>query len=195
MVEEEKGAGAELVDQAGGNAVTSKHHTQVFNANSQRTLLSRYQSTGTTNAVASSTFTYDTLKRLTGIAHKQGATNLDTYTYTFDGLSRPTSVVTTAEGTSSDRYDTISHVTAAPHTAQSNETYGFDANGNRNTTGYTVGTNNQATAGLGFTFTYDDQGNRLTRTETSTGKVQSYEWDYRNRLTAVIDRNTFLRPC
>ncbi|NMD08800.1 MAG: hypothetical protein GYA66_12585, partial [Phyllobacteriaceae bacterium] len=50
--------------------------------------------------------------------------------------------------------------------------------------------NNQTTAGLGFTFNFDFNGNRLTRTETATGKVQSYEWDYRNRLTAVIDRNT-----
>lgn len=176
--------------QSGGNAVTSKHIAQVFNAGSQRTTISRYQSTGTSNAVASSTFTFDTVNRLTGIAHKQGATNLNSYTYTYDGLSRPTSVVSTAEGTSSYSYDTISQVTGATHTGQSNETYGFDANGNRNTTGYTVGTNNQTTAGLGFTFTYDFQGNRQTRTETSTGKVQSYEWDYRNRLTAVVDRNT-----
>ncbi len=65
-----------------------------------------------------------------------------------------------------------------------------DANGNRNSSGYSTGTNNQTTAGLGFTYTYDDEGNRLTRTETSTGKVQSYEWDYRNRLVTVKDRNT-----
>ncbi|MEO8272214.1 MAG: RHS repeat-associated core domain-containing protein, partial [Aureliella sp.] len=118
------------------------------------------------------------------------ATNLNSYTYSFDALSRPTSVVSTAEGTSSYSYDVTSQVTGATHTGQSNETYGFDANGNRNTTGYTVGTNNQTTAGLGYTFTFDFNGNRLTRTETSTGNVQSYEWDFRNRLTAVIDRNT-----
>ncbi len=114
--------------------------------------------------------------------------------YSFDALSRPTSVTSTAEGTSSYTYDITSQVTAATHTGQPNETYGFDANSNRNTAGYTVATNNQSTAGLGFTFTFDSAGNRLTRTETSTGKVQSYEWDYRNRLTAVIDRNTSAGP-
>ncbi|MEO8272157.1 MAG: hypothetical protein ABI557_20775, partial [Aureliella sp.] len=39
--------------QAGGNAVTSKHITQAFNALGQYTTIARYQSTGTTNAVAS----------------------------------------------------------------------------------------------------------------------------------------------
>ena len=97
--------------------------------------------------------------------------------YSFDALSRPTSVTSTAEGTSSYSYDATSQVTAATHSGQPNETYGFDANGNRNTTGYTVGTNNQTTAGLGFTFTFDSAGNRLTRTETSPCKSQSYVED------------------
>ncbi len=48
----------------------------------------------------------------------------------------------------------------------------------------------ERTAGQGFTYTYDDEGNRLTRTETATGKVQSYEWDYRNRLTVVKEQNS-----
>jgi RHS repeat-associated protein len=70
------------------------------------------------------------------------------------------------------------------------ESYGFDANGNRNTSGYTTATNNRTTAAPGFTFTYDDEGNRTSKTETATGKVTEYTWDYRNRLTTVRDRNT-----
>ena len=42
----------------------------------------------------------------------------------------------------------------------------------------------------GFTYVYDDQGNRISRTETATGKVTEYSWDHRNRLTVVKDRNT-----
>jgi RHS repeat-associated protein len=52
------------------------------------------------------------------------------------------------------------------------------------------GADDQTTAASGYTYTYDDEGNRLTRTETSTGHVESYEWDHRNRLTSVKDRNT-----
>lgn len=54
----------------------------------QRTQIARYQSTGTTNAVATTDFTYDSANRLSGIAHKQGSTNLNTYAYTYDPLSR-----------------------------------------------------------------------------------------------------------
>ena len=140
--------------------------------------------------MASTDFTFDTINRLSTLTHKQGTTTLAGYTYAYDGLSRPTSIDSTIEGVSAFTYDATSQLTVADHATQSDEAYGFDANGNRNTTGYTTGTNNQTTAGLGFTYTYDDEGNRLTRTETSTGKVQSYEWDYRNRLVAVKDRNT-----
>ncbi|MDX1929892.1 MAG: RHS repeat-associated core domain-containing protein [Pirellulaceae bacterium] len=73
---------------------------------------------------------------------------------------------------------------------QTDETYGYDLNGNRNTSGYTTSTNNRTTADPGFTYTYDDQGNRTSRTETSTGKVTEYTWDHRNRLVTVKDRNT-----
>jgi RHS repeat-associated protein len=174
--------------QAGGNAVAAKHFTQSYNALSQRTNISRYQCTGTTNAVATSDFTYDTANRLSGIAHKQGVTNLDTYAYVYDPLSRISSVTSTAEGATTYNYDQTSQVVGATNTGVSNETYGFDANGNRNTSGYSIGTNNQTKSGLGFTYTYDNEGNRITKTETATGKVTSYEWDYRNRLTSVKDR-------
>ena len=176
--------------QSGGNAVTSKHITLAYNALSQRTNLARYQSTGTTSAVASTDYTYDTINRLSTLTHKQGTTTLAGYTYAYDGLSRPTSINSTVEGISAFTHDATSQLTVADHATQTDEAYGFDANGNRNTTGYTTSTNNQTTAGLGFTYTFDDEGNRLTRTETSTGKVQSYEWDYRNRLVTVKDRNT-----
>jgi len=176
--------------QSGGNAVTSKHVTLAYNALSQRTNLTRYQSTGTTNGVATTDNTYDAINRLSTLTHKQGTTTLAGYTYGYDGMSRPTSVDSTIEGVSTFTYDATSQVTAADHASQTDETYSFDANGNRNSSGYTTSTNNQTTNGLGFTYTFDDEGNRLTRTETSTGKEQSYEWDYRNRLVAVKERNS-----
>jgi RHS repeat-associated protein len=176
--------------QSGGNSVTAKHITQSFNALSQRTQIARYQSTGTTNPVATSDFTFDTANRLSGIAHKQGAMNLNTYAYTYDPLSRIATIVSTLEGTDTYSYDQTSQLVGATHTSHGNETYGFDANGNRNTSGFTTGANNQTTAGLGFTYTYDDEGNRTSKTETSTGKVEEYTWDHRNRLTKVVFRNS-----
>jgi len=176
--------------QSGGNAVTAKHLTFAYNALSQRTEIARYQSTGTSNAVATTDYTFNSANRLSGIAHEQGATALNTYAYTYDTLSRIATIISTAEGTDTYSYDQTSQLVGATHTSHSNETYGFDANGNRNTTGFTTGDNNQTTAGLGFTYTYDDEGNRTSKTETSTGKVEEYTWDHRNRLTKVVFRNS-----
>jgi RHS repeat-associated protein len=65
----------------------------------------------------------------------------------------------------------------------SDDTYGYDANGNRDTTGYTVGTGNELTNSPGVTYTYDNVGNMLTAT-TSSGTT-TYTYDYQNQLTNV----------
>jgi RHS repeat-associated protein len=176
--------------QLGGNAATSKRATIAYNALGQRTTLARFQSTGTTNAVATTDYTYDSINRLSSLTHKQGSTTLAGYTYSYDALSRPTSINTVLDGVSTFTYDSTSQLTAADHSSQVDESYGFLANGNRNTSGYTTATNNRTTAAPGFTFTYDDEGNRTSKTETATGNVTEYTWDYRNRLTTVRDRNT-----
>ncbi|MDX1928385.1 MAG: RHS repeat-associated core domain-containing protein, partial [Pirellulaceae bacterium] len=178
--------------QAGGNAVTAKRAAFEYNKLNQRTSLTRYQSTGTSNLVAATDYTYDTVNRLSSLTHKQNSTTLAGYTYGYDGASRLTSVTSTVEGLSTYTYDATSQVVGADHAVggQADETYGYDLNGNRNTSGYTTSTNNRTTADPGFTYTYDDQGNRTSRTETATGKVTEYSWDHRNRLVTVKDRNT-----
>jgi len=61
-----------------GNAVASKHVTLAYNKLDQFTAFNRYESTGTSNQVASTDFAYDTLNRLTDLDHKQGSTKLAT---------------------------------------------------------------------------------------------------------------------
>jgi RHS repeat-associated protein len=39
-----------------------------------------------------------------------------------------------------------------------------------------------------FNYSYDSEGNLTRRTEIASGKVRDFSWDYRNRLTAVIDK-------
>jgi RHS repeat-associated protein len=65
----------------------------------------------------------------------------------------------------------------------SDDTYGYDPNGNRDTTGYTVGTGNELTNSPGVTYTYDNVGNMITAT-TSSGTT-TYTYDYLNQLTNV----------
>jgi hypothetical protein len=47
-------------NQTGGNSVLPKRVTMAYNALGQRTQLARFQSTGSTNPVATTDYTYDT---------------------------------------------------------------------------------------------------------------------------------------
>jgi hypothetical protein len=135
-----------------GNAVANKHVTLAYNKLSQYTARNRYESTGTSNQVASTDFAYDTLNRMTDIDDKQGSTVLASYDYSFDYASRITGVNSSQDGQTNYTYDVTNQVTAADHTAQTDESYEFDANGNRctmcgmNMGGYTVGANNLLTS-------------------------------------------------
>lgn len=54
-------------DVSGGNVVADKRIDFAYSALGQFTGLTHYQSTGTSNLVTTSTFTYDTLNRLTDL--------------------------------------------------------------------------------------------------------------------------------
>ena len=175
---------------------------------------------GTANEVATAGYSYDTLSRLTGLAYTKGGSNLFTpYSWTYDSLSSsgmgfdgsatvsdPRVAATAAaavfdamgritqmvsqDGTSTYSYDSKSQLTSADHSYQSDEAYTFDNNGNRTMTGYQTGTDNRLTNDGTYSYTYDAEGNRLTRTKTATGEVTEYTWDYHNRLTKVTEKNS-----
>jgi len=69
-----------------------------------------------------------------------------------------------------------------------------DANGNRvasslHSDGYETGVGNRLLSDGTYNYEYDDEGNLISQTEIATGAVREFEWDYRNRLVAVIDKN------
>src|SRR5215472_694957 len=67
------------------------------------------------------------------------------------------------------------------------ESYSYDAVGNRTASlgvsSYTTNASNELTATSNATYTYDSNGNTLTKTD-STGTT-SFTWDFENRLTSV----------
>jgi RHS repeat-associated protein len=143
--------------------------------------------------VTTSTFDYDTNARLTSLAHTRADdTSINTYTWTYDSLSRITSQGS-IDGSSTYTYDQTSQLVAADHNFQSDEGYNYDANGNRTTTGYETGANNQLLSDGTFTYQYDAEGNRTTRTRISSDPADDYltqyTWDHRNRLTSVALKN------
>jgi RHS repeat-associated protein len=98
---------------------------------------------------------------------------------------------TNAEGLATYSYDDTNQLTGVDRpTGQTDESYGYDLNGNRNTTGYTTTTGNRMTASPGYTYTYDAEGNTTAKTETATGKVTTYAYDHRNRMTGATQKNS-----
>ena len=121
---------------------------------------------GAANEVATGNYRFDALHRLTGLAYQRGGNNLFTpYARTYDSLSslghwdlgfahssdpRVQAVatgplftgggritqLTSADGTSDYSYDATSQLTVVTPSYQTDESYSFDANGNRTNTGY-----------------------------------------------------------
>ncbi|WP_419193218.1 RHS repeat domain-containing protein [Kolteria novifilia] len=183
------------VTQSGPN-VAEKRVDFAYDGIGQFTQIDRYSDLVGTTLVASSTYGYDTLGRLESLAHVNGSGQvINTYTYTFDALNR-IDTMTSIDGTVDYTYDEEDQLTAADHVdaIQSDESYVYDANGNRldshrTPTDYDTGPNNQLLDDGVYTYAYDDEGNRTSRTEIATGEVTEYTWDHRNRLTRVISKD------
>jgi RHS repeat-associated protein len=169
-----------------GAGVQNKRVDMVYNAVNQMTGLRRYSDLSGATLVAETSYVHDLNQRLTQLAHKRGANNLASYDYTYDAADKLTKIVSSIDGTVDYAYDATNQLTGANHTNQTDEAYQYDANGNRTNAGYQTGTNNQLLSDGQFTYEYDNEGNRTKRTETATGKVTEYVWDYRNRLTQVL---------
>lgn len=114
--------------------------------------------------------------------------SLANYTWTYDAGGRLTQA-TSVDGTSTYSYDATGQLTAATHSFQTDETYTYDANGNRTLTGYQTGTNNQLLSDGTHTYEYDGEGNRTAKETIANGERVEYAWDHHNRLTGITYRD------
>jgi YD repeat-containing protein len=172
----------------GGNSVTPHRIDLSYDAASQLTGLTRYEDLAGTKLVAASAWTYDTAGRLTALTHHRGATTLAGYGWTYDAASRITQFTSLLDGTADYAYDANDQVTGATFSYQANEAHAYDATGNRTNAGYSTGDANRLLADGVFNYAYDAEGNRVSRTHIATGAVTEYTWDYRNRLTHIVER-------
>ncbi|MCL4207914.1 MAG: hypothetical protein KJ000_35965 [Pirellulaceae bacterium] len=176
----------------GGNAVAEKRIDLTYDAASQYQTITRYADLAATKLVATSDYTLDAAGRLTVLSHAQGATPLAGYSWTYDAGNRITEFTSLLDGTADYTYDDTDQLTGADYTAGAglppappDETYGYDANGNRTMTGYATGDNNLVLSDGTYDYEYDAEGNRTRRTYIASGEVTDYDWDHRNRLTRV----------
>jgi RHS repeat-associated protein len=127
---------------------------------------------------------YDGFGRLTGITQTNGAAvTIGTSSYIIDDLDRLKTE--TVDGQiRTIGYDSIDQVKTV--TGSNNEAYTYDLNGNRINPGYETGLDNRLHSDGTYDYQYDAEGNRTHRTETATGIVDRYTWDYRNRLMSIV---------
>jgi len=137
------------------------------------------------NGVTTS-FDYDGLNRLTRLRHATTSATLIDNQYTYDTASRITQL-TDLGGTHAYGYDSVNRLTSAMYPGTPSESYTYDGIGNRTAShlsaSYTYQGFNQVTGAGGATYTYDNNGNLLTKVIGID--TTQYAWDFENRLTQV----------
>lgn len=160
---------------------TSTNYSFAYDALSRRTQLTR------PNGIATN-YQYDSLSRLLSVLHQSGSTVLDGAAYLYDSAGNRTSKTDErTNATVAYGYDALYELTSVLQGGNTTESYTYDAVGNRlsslGTSPYSYNTSNELTSKPGVTYTYDNNGNSLTKVD-STGTT-TYNWDFENRLTQV----------
>ncbi len=184
----------------GGNTVGTKRVDFTYDAAGQFDTISRYEDLTATSLVAKSDYTFDNAGRLTDLTHSQpaGSGVLADYGWTFDAAGRLTHTTSLADGDVNYAYDNTNQLTGATYTTTTGQTppppdesYTFDANGNRDTAGTqstTIGTDNRLLSDGTYNYQYDAEGNRTKKTSIATGASTDYTWDFHNNLIKVIEK-------
>jgi RHS repeat-associated protein len=137
------------------------------------------------------TYEYDQQSQLTRlINYKADNTVNSQFEYTYDNLGRRTSM-TTLEGTFQYGYDATGQLTSVVTPDNRTIRYQYDAAGNRIAvtdneiaTNYTTNNLNQYTNVGNAVYTYDKDGNLISKTQV--GQTSTYTYDVENRLTKVV---------
>jgi RHS repeat-associated protein len=119
-----------------------------------------------------------------------GGSSYNNHIFGYDTLGRYTGTTTVSESKvpwacgGSGRFDpNYGQVGCAIDSVPRPYVYSYDGAGNRVGSGITnSGVGDQVATSDGFSYTYDDDGNVLTRSQSSTGLVWNYTWSSDNKL-------------
>jgi RHS repeat-associated protein len=135
----------------------------------------------------STTTTYDTRSRMTGVTAAAGHTTIAGTTYTYDAASRVLSKAVHGGTTEQYTYDLVSRLTQVKQGTTVTESYGYDAVGNRLSSlsqpTWTYNAQDELLSNGTATLTYDANGNLVQR--QAGANTWAYTWDAENRLVKV----------
>jgi len=153
--------------------------------------LSRLTQMGRPNGVAD-TFQYDASSFQTRLTSANGPTTISQALYVPDANGNRASL-TDLTGLSSYTRDPAGDLVAATHPpgGAANETYSYDLAGNRTASATTPApsivydVNNRLTSDGFATYTYDAEGNLVTRVDRGTGLPTNYVWNAVHQLQSI----------
>ncbi len=159
-----------------------------------------YESEDATGTIVITGDSYDAANDITGISSTTGTegspfihTTFVSDSPTYNSAGELTQYAQTYSGynvLNTYTYDHAGQLTGSTGTV--NDSYSYDLDGNRDSSGYTTGTGNEMTASPGYTYTYDNDGNLISSTNTSTSVTTTYTYGYENRLTNVTVGGTVM---
>ena len=115
------------------------------------------------------------------------------FTYGYDAEGQVTSQSSQGNSTAYT-YDPTGQLLTADHTAASypDEAYTYDKAGNRTSShlhaAYTTGPANRLQSDGLCNYGYDASGDLTTKTEIASGKVTTFTYDHRGRVTSLVER-------
>jgi RHS repeat-associated protein len=133
------------------------------------------------------TYTYDGLDRLTRLKAAKGNKLIADNNHTYNSAGVITQNIDQS-GTHAYGYDALDRLTSATYTGAPNESYAYDAVGNRiasqRSASYSYQPFNRLTTTSTTSYLYDNNGNLTTKTEGSG--TTHFQWDFENRLTQAV---------
>ena len=115
-------------------------------------------------------------------------TNISHYHYTYDPGNRIV-LTTGTDGNKAVDYSNDNQINTVTTSTGTNEAYQFDTLGNRSTWSTDPLDSRRLLNDGTYKYRYDDEGNLSAKTELATGKITTYQWDYRNRLVSVTSNS------
>src|SRR6266852_4576092 len=137
-------------------------------------------------------YAYDKGYRLTAMVSKtRSGVVADAWSYGYDAVGNRITKTDLTGNQETYNYDSVYRLTGANYPGGTREGFGYDAAGNRTsqlteggaTVAYSYDAANQLQSAGSDTFTYDGNGNTLTKARPNG--TTTYTYDIKNRLTAI----------